>query len=202
MKLRATVIFLLVAMLAMGWLAFSTRDTTPQTDGEVAAYVRVRLDGADQTVKMIQRPDGQYYFHLADADGGEALTPDQFARRVHVEQERRSWWHALLNISTPLGILWVSIGLLGQVLFTGRMIVQWLASEKQHESVVPVSFWWMSLIGATMLLTYFIWRKDIVGVLGQAAGWLIYVRNLYLIYFTGEAASKGRDPGPEPELAE
>ena len=74
------------------------------------------------------------------------------------------------------------LGLLGQVLFTGRMVVQWLASEKKHKSVIPVSFWWMSLLGASMLLTYFIWRKDIVGIIGQAAGWLIYVRNLYLVY--------------------
>ena len=74
------------------------------------------------------------------------------------------------------------LGLLGQVLFTGRMVVQWLVSEKQKQSVVPTAFWWMSLIGASMLITYFIWRKDIVGFLGQATGWLIYVRNLWLIY--------------------
>jgi lipid-A-disaccharide synthase-like uncharacterized protein len=67
----------------------------------------------------------------------------------------------------------VGLGLLGQVLFTGRMLVQWLASEKQKRSVVPVAFWWMSLIGATMLLVYFTWRRDIVGVLGQATGWFI-----------------------------
>ncbi|HAI14296.1 MAG TPA: hypothetical protein DCM28_21505, partial [Phycisphaerales bacterium] len=73
--------------------------------------------------------------------------------------------------------MWVAVGLLGQVLFTGRMIVQWIASEKSKRSVVPTAFWWMSLIGASMLITYFIWRKDVVGVLGQATGWFIYVRN-------------------------
>jgi lipid-A-disaccharide synthase-like uncharacterized protein len=77
----------------------------------------------------------------------------------------------------------VSVGLLGQVLFTGRMIVQWLASEKKHESVVPPVFWWMSLIGSLMLLSYFTWRRDIVGILGQGFGLAIYLRNLHLIYF-------------------
>ena len=90
--------------------------------------------------------------------------------------------YKLLNITSPIGIAWVGLGLLGQGLFTGRMIVQWLVSEKNKRSVVPVAFWWMSLAGATMLVTYFAWRKDIVGILGQSIGWLIYSRNLWLIY--------------------
>ncbi|MBI1372029.1 MAG: hypothetical protein GC159_04620 [Phycisphaera sp.] len=100
--------------------------------------------------------------------------------------------------------MWVGIGLLGQVLFTGRMIVQWLASERSKKSVVPVSFWWMSLGGATMLITYFIWRRDVIGVFGQATGWFIYIRNLYFIYRPAGHAEPtvADDPGPEPELAE
>jgi lipid-A-disaccharide synthase-like uncharacterized protein len=75
----------------------------------------------------------------------------------------------------------VALGLGGQLLFTGRMLVQWFASEKSKRSVIPVAFWWMSLIGSTMLLIYFIWRRDIVGIIGQATGWVIYIRNLVLI---------------------
>ncbi|MAX23723.1 MAG: hypothetical protein CMJ19_04390 [Phycisphaeraceae bacterium] len=104
----------------------------------------------------------------------------------------------IFNITTPFGLVWVGIGLLGQVLFTGRMIVQWIASEKSKRSVVPTAFWWMSLIGASMLITYFIWRKDVVGVLGQATGWFIYVRNLYLIY----GHKKSQQLGEPPEGAE
>ncbi|MGD8441818.1 MAG: lipid-A-disaccharide synthase N-terminal domain-containing protein [Holophagae bacterium] len=81
-----------------------------------------------------------------------------------------------------MGIAWVVLGLLGQVVFAGRMIVQWLISERSRRSVVPVAFWWMSLAGASMLLVYFLWRRDIVGVLGQCTGWIIYLRNLVLIY--------------------
>ena len=91
-------------------------------------------------------------------------------------------------------MIWVAVGLLGQVLFTGRMIVQWIASEKSKKSVVPTAFWWMSLIGASMLITYFIWRKDVVGILGQATGWGIYVRNLYLIYAHKKATALGETP--------
>ncbi|MEM8872751.1 MAG: lipid-A-disaccharide synthase N-terminal domain-containing protein [Planctomycetota bacterium] len=76
----------------------------------------------------------------------------------------------------------VGLGLFGQVLFTGRMLVQWLVSEKQKRSTVPVVFWWMSLGGASLLLIYFVWRRDIVGVLGQGTGWGIYARNLWLIH--------------------
>ena len=60
--------------------------------------------------------------------------------------------------------------------------MQWLASEREKKSVVPPAFWWMSLIGASMLLLYFMWRRDMVGILGQSFGWFIYVRNLKMIY--------------------
>jgi len=66
-----------------------------------------------------------------------------------------------------------------------------------------VAFWWMSLIGASMLIVYFTWRIDVVGVLGQSTGWVIYVRNLWMIYRPGPAARQVRltdDPAPEPEL--
>jgi lipid-A-disaccharide synthase-like uncharacterized protein len=78
--------------------------------------------------------------------------------------------------------------------------VQWLASEKHKKSVVPPMFWWMSLVGSTVLLLYFVWRKDVVGVLGQAFGWSIYIRNLLLIYGHQPPPAAEVDPAPEPEL--
>ncbi|HRC84950.1 MAG TPA: lipid-A-disaccharide synthase N-terminal domain-containing protein [Thermoanaerobaculia bacterium] len=81
-----------------------------------------------------------------------------------------------------MGLAWVGLGLAGQLLFTGRMLLQWLASERERRSVVPVGFWWLSVAGSTLLVAYFLWRKDLVGVLGQGAGWVIYLRNLWLIY--------------------
>jgi lipid-A-disaccharide synthase-like uncharacterized protein len=116
---------------------------------------------------------------------GETLTADEFVAAIEATQggrEGRGWLFTVLDVTGPLGVLWVSLGLLGQLLFTGRMVVQWLASEKQKQSVVPPVFWWMSFFGATLLLSYFIWRTDVVGILGQSTGFGIYARNLWLIY--------------------
>jgi len=150
---------------------------------EAPAAVKVQLSGADETVPLARGEDGSLLFLLHHHDGTvEALSPEAFARRVHDEQAHRGFWLRFLNITSPVGVAWVALGLLGQILFTGRMLFQWIASEKSRRSVVPTAFWWMSLAGATLLLAYFIWRKDVVGVLGQATGWLIYLRNLWLIH--------------------
>jgi len=128
-------------------------------------------------------PDAGYRYVVEYADGHtERLSPDRFAELLYTEFYGNNRLFALFNITSPIGVAWVGLGFLGQILFTGRMLVQWLASERRRRSVVPTAFWWMSLGGATMLIVYFVWRKDIVGVLGQATGWLIYLRNLRLIY--------------------
>lgn len=89
-----------------------------------------------------------------------------------------SWFH----VNTTAELLWVLFGFAAQLMFTGRFLLQWLASEKQRKSVVPVAFWYFSLIGGVMLLMYAIHRRDPVIILGQAVGVLIYLRNLMLIY--------------------
>jgi lipid-A-disaccharide synthase-like uncharacterized protein len=149
-----------------------------------AAPVQLKVLPAQvREAQLIKQTDGSYAYLITQSDGlTQTLTPQQFAKRLYVDAAARPWYHKVMNVYTPIGMAWVAMGLLGQVLFTGRMIVQWLVSEKKGESTVPVAFWWMSLIGATMLITYFIWRQDMVGILGQGAGWLIYVRNLRLIY--------------------
>ena len=77
--------------------------------------------------------------------------------------------------------VWLGIGLLGQTFFSMRFLVQWIASERRKESVIPVSFWFFSIGGGTTLLIYAIYRQDPVFILGQGAGLLVYLRNLYLI---------------------
>jgi lipid-A-disaccharide synthase-like uncharacterized protein len=77
---------------------------------------------------------------------------------------------------------WVIIGLIAQAAFTGRFVVQWLASERCGKSVVPISFWYLSIAGSSGLLLYAIVRADPVFILGQSLGLLIYSRNLALIY--------------------
>ena len=80
---------------------------------------------------------------------------------------------------------WLVVGFLGQATFTARFLVQWIASEKKRDSVVPVAFWWLSLLGGLALLSYAISRRDPVIIVGQAMGLFVYVRNLMLV---GKAA--------------
>ncbi len=77
--------------------------------------------------------------------------------------------------------VWLGLGLIAQVLFFSRFLVQWLASERAGKSVLPVLFWYLSISGATLLLAYSIYRSDPIFILGQSCGVLIYTRNLWLI---------------------
>ncbi|RJP17794.1 MAG: lipid A biosynthesis protein [Candidatus Abyssobacteria bacterium SURF_5] len=78
--------------------------------------------------------------------------------------------------------IWMSAGFLGQTVFFMRFLVQWIASERRHESVIPIAFWFLSLSGSAILFTYAIHIRDPVFIVGQASGFLIYIRNLMLIY--------------------
>jgi len=76
---------------------------------------------------------------------------------------------------------WVLLGLIAQAMFTGRFLVQWIASERAGRSVVPVAFWFFSIAGGFLLLVYALWRRDPVFIIGQAAGLFVYLRNLWFI---------------------
>jgi len=78
--------------------------------------------------------------------------------------------------------IWLSLGFLGQLVFSFRFIVQWIASERERKSVIPVAFWYISLTGSALLFAYAIYRRDPVFVLGQGFGAIVYIRNLMLIY--------------------
>ncbi len=77
---------------------------------------------------------------------------------------------------------WVTFGLAGQLLFMARFMVQWIASEREGRSIVPLSFWYFSIGGGLILFFYALYRADPVFVLGQSVGLFIYGRNLYLIH--------------------
>jgi len=88
--------------------------------------------------------------------------------------------------------VWLLVGFGGQALFMGRFLVQWLASERQRRSVIPVAFWYFSILGALVLLAYAVHRRDPVFIAGQLLGVLIYLRNLHLIRL--ERARAGQPP--------
>ncbi len=76
---------------------------------------------------------------------------------------------------------WVVVGYIGQMLFIARFAVQWVASEREGRSIIPLSFWYLSIAGAILLSAYAIYRRDPVFILGQGPNVLIYIRNLMLI---------------------
>jgi lipid-A-disaccharide synthase-like uncharacterized protein len=77
--------------------------------------------------------------------------------------------------------IWIfAIGFLGQIVFSGRIIIQWFKSEKAGESVSPVIFWQLSLFGSVIFLIYGILRKDFAIIFGQCLVYYIYIRNLHL----------------------
>ena len=90
-------------------------------------------------------------------------------------------WFFPNGIRTNEAILRI-IGFIGQGLFSARFLIQWVVSEKKRESVIPLPFWYFSLLGGITLFIYAFSKKDLVIMVGQGTGILIYTRNLYLIY--------------------
>jgi len=101
-----------------------------------------------------------------------------------------AFWHGIMAGETIF--VWLVIGFLAQGLFFMRFFVQWIASERQRRSIIPVAFWYFSLAGGTTLLAYAIHRQDPVFIVGQGAGLIIYSRNLYFIWRRrGEESAAG-----------
>ena len=77
-------------------------------------------------------------------------------------------------------LMWMIIGFVGQGFFSARFIVQWIMSEIKKQSIIPLGFWYFSLLGGVTLFAYALHKEDPVFIVGQGAGLLIYSRNLYL----------------------
>ena len=84
-----------------------------------------------------------------------------------------------MNIWDPK--IWIVIGFIGQALFSARFIIQWFVSERARRSIIPMAFWYFSLAGGAVLLTYALYKRDPVFIVGQGMGLIVYLRNLYLI---------------------
>lgn len=85
--------------------------------------------------------------------------------------------------------VWFAIGFAGQATFGARFILQWIVSEYKKRSHVPLAFWYISIVGSIILLTYSIHRRDLIFMLGLSLNTLIYTRNLHLIYKHGTKES-------------
>lgn len=180
------------AFLVTGALLFAWHRQAHRVADEEATF---RLSDRLATVQVVETEAGR----MVRTGSGDLVTPTVFLDRLAGLQQAREdggWLFRVLDITSFGGVAWVLIGFAGQFLFTGRMVVQWLASEKAGRSVVPAIFWWLSLTGSSMLIIYFSWRIDIVGILGQSTGWFIYLRNLWLIHkLQPEAEAPAKEVG-------
>ena len=88
------------------------------------------------------------------------------------------WWASV----SATELLWLTLGMAAQLMFTLRFAIQWIASERAKRSVMPEAFWYFSFAGGAMLLIYAIYRMDPVFIVGQAAGLFIYSRNIYFLW--------------------
>lgn len=179
----------MVALLALGmWVVYGPsirHDLRPD-----ATTSKFTFGAAKGELEAVTTPDGQRTFRFLPQKGtptpilSEAQLRATFGDAITdqaVNVSGNTLFRAL-NITSWTSFVWLSVGFLGQMLFFGRMFVQWLVSEKKKQSHIPESFWWFSLLGGVMLFVYFAWRQDPIGVIGQTSGVVIYARNIRLIY--------------------
>ncbi|MBX3357734.1 MAG: lipid-A-disaccharide synthase N-terminal domain-containing protein [Phycisphaeraceae bacterium] len=218
---------LMAIVLALGlWIAFGPPSQPRVALRDGAMTQDVRIGHKRGVLEAVRDPKtGEFTFRVLIGDstaGGEVMSRELAERVLDPEivaeamQPRTNWLFRLLNITSWVNVVWVCIGLGGQLAFSGRMVLQWLVSERRRESVITESFWWFSLLGAVLLFAYFVWRQDPVGILGQASGLVIYARNIRLIRKKkrrevragelvrlegeGNGAHIAADPAPEPML--
>src|SRR5262245_18860610 len=147
-------------------------------------------------------------------DGKPGFTPKAFRARLHPDFARndRLNYRSPMNTLALIAITWIGkeyrflgldwsylmvLGFIGNALFSMRFLVQWLASERQGDSVIPVSFWYWSIAGSLLVCVYFIFRRDPVGILAYLPNSLIYIRNSMLIRkrkFAFTAAAPSQHP--------
>lgn len=211
MKPGPLILMVLLPLLGV-WLILNRPNPVadiPLRAGAETQHIRVAQSRG--LLEIVREDDGTRSFRILM--GGEAspiLNEYAFGNLFGETLEEqiagggRNTLFELLNITSWTGLAWVAIGLGGQAVFMSRFLIQWIVSERRRESVIPPIFWWISLVGAICLFAYFVWRRDLVGVLGQSTGVVIYARNIRLIHkqqrrlarTTGAAA---RDEGATPE---
>ena len=76
--------------------------------------------------------------------------------------------------------LWKVIGWIGNIVFSCRFFVQWWATERKKQVVIPNAFWWLSLFGSLCLLTYGLHQRDSVFIFAYAFTWIPYIRSLMI----------------------
>lgn len=182
---------LMVLVIALGlWVAFgpaskpsfsvaSDARTQDVRIGNTRGLLEARAEADGSTTVLLWMKDGppeprRMSFEEASTLFGKPLI-------LELRDARQNRVFRTLNITSWASMVWVGIGTLGQIAFSGRMVLQWVISERRGRSVISESFWWFSLFGGLTLFSYFVWRQDPVGILGQASGIVVYARNIRLL---------------------
>ncbi|WP_236027855.1 lipid-A-disaccharide synthase N-terminal domain-containing protein [Candidatus Methylacidithermus pantelleriae] len=111
-----------------------------------------------------------------------------------------SLMNEILGATNWLGIQWHPmkvVGWLGNLLFFSRFLIQWIASERAKRVVVPIAFWYCSLLGSLLLLAYALYKRDSVFIFAYVFTWIPYGRNLYFAYRDRTKSHPKRAPHPE-----
>jgi len=130
--------------------------------------------------KVLTRRRGHSLGTFVMEKAGEVAVRGRFAKETPETGELRLVL-AFARAASPGRFLWLLVGFGGQICFTLRFLVQWLASERTGRSTVPRAFWYYSLFGGLMILAYAIYTRDPVFIMAYAFNAFIYVRNLVLI---------------------
>lgn len=204
---------LMVLVLGLGlWIAFGpgSKPAFPIAPDALTQDIRIGNTRGLLEARPINGASDRYEFRvwLKDSPQQSPMTMSQaeavFGKNIVDEtlSTKRNWIFRWLNITSWVNLVWIGIGLFGQVVFSGRMLLQWITSERHRKSVIGESFWWFSLIGGVTLFSYFVWRQDPVAILGQASGIVIYARNIRLLRKSqrreARVASDAGDTNNEP----
>ncbi len=106
---------------------------------------------------------------------------------IHIGQQLGDY---LYDVFVAKFDFWLAFGLIAQLLFTARFLVQWISSERAGQSVVPMAFWFFSMGGGLMTLVYGVAKREPVIILGQGLATIIYIRNIMLILKSRGSGSK------------
>lgn len=180
----------MLAMLGLGcWLVWGPMTAQRYDLRPGAVTEKAQFPGGRGIIESVRDPaTGAVSFRILTREGfsSRVYTREEFEQIMGADVARAAsqpnWMFRLFNITSWWSLAWIAVGFAGQIAFSGRTLIQWIVSEKSRQSVVPAVFWWLSLIGGIMLFAYFAWRQDVVGVLGQSTGIVIYARNLRLIF--------------------
>jgi lipid-A-disaccharide synthase-like uncharacterized protein len=98
---------------------------------------------------------------------------------IHMSQDIGTY---LYDVFVTRFDFWLGFGVVAQLLFGTRFLLQWIASERAGRSVMPLAFWFFSMGGGVLTLIYGLARRDGVIIIGQSLSVIIYLRNLMLIF--------------------